>query len=231
MTRGCILNERRATASELASARRFIGPLQPPVVVAVAPLTRATPQRSPLLRPACLCDLPHCRLSRPVSSSQARPLLAADALCCVVLCCVVLSALLVSPRCVLSVRSFPRDDPSKAPHLTAFLGYKAGMSHILREVNKPGSKLHKRETVEAVTIIETPPLSVVGIVGYVETPRGLRTLTTVWTEHLSEEVKRRFYKNWSARKTHQQWQHGCERVRVCGQAAECGARSHGTHRS
>jgi large subunit ribosomal protein L3e len=34
------------------------------------------------------------------------------------------------------------------------------------------------------------------LVGYVETPRGLRTLTTVWAEHLSEEVKRRFYKNW-----------------------------------
>jgi len=94
------------------------------------------------------------------------------------------------------IRSFPKDDASKAPHLTAFLGYKAGMTHILREVNKPGSKLHKRETVEAVTIIETPPLSVVGIVGYVQTPRGLRTLTTVWTEHLSEAVKRRFYKNW-----------------------------------
>jgi large subunit ribosomal protein L3e len=37
---------------------------------------------------------------------------------------------------------------------------------------------------------------VVGVVGYVETPQGLRTLTTVWAEHLSEEVKRRFYKNW-----------------------------------
>src|SRR4051794_29756948 len=37
---------------------------------------------------------------------------------------------------------------------------------------------------------------VVGLVGYVETPRGLRTLTTVWAEHLSDEVKRRFYKNW-----------------------------------
>jgi len=37
---------------------------------------------------------------------------------------------------------------------------------------------------------------VVGIVGYVETPKGMRTLTTVWAEHLSEEVKRRFYKNW-----------------------------------
>lgn len=37
---------------------------------------------------------------------------------------------------------------------------------------------------------------VVGMVGYIETPRGLRSLTTVWAEHLSDEVKRRFYKNW-----------------------------------
>jgi len=36
----------------------------------------------------------------------------------------------------------------------------------------------------------------VGLVGYVETPRGLRTLTTVWASHLQESVKRRFYKNW-----------------------------------
>ena len=36
----------------------------------------------------------------------------------------------------------------------------------------------------------------VGLVGYVETPRGLRSLTTVWAEHLSDELKRRFYKNW-----------------------------------
>lgn len=94
------------------------------------------------------------------------------------------------------VRSFPRDDTKKPCHLTAFMGYKAGMTHILREVNKPGSKLHKRETVEPVTIIETPPMNVVGLVGYIETPRGLRTLTTVWAEHLNESVKRRFYKNW-----------------------------------
>ena len=56
--------------------------------------------------------------------------------------------------------------------------------------------MHKREVVEAVTVIETPPMIVVGVVGYVETPRGLRTLTTVWAAHLSDEIKRRFYKNW-----------------------------------
>jgi len=94
------------------------------------------------------------------------------------------------------VKSFPKDDQSKAPHLTAFMGYKAGMTHILRDVDKPGSKAHKKEVVEAVSILETPPIMVVGVVGYVETAQGMRALTTVWAEHLNDEVKRRFYKNW-----------------------------------
>jgi len=94
------------------------------------------------------------------------------------------------------IRSFPKDNPSQPPHLTAFMGYKAGMTHTLREVNRPGSKVHKKEIVEAVTIVETPPIVVVGVVGYVETANGLKALTTVWAQHLSEECKRRFYRNW-----------------------------------
>lgn len=94
------------------------------------------------------------------------------------------------------VKSFPKDVKSKPVSLTAFLGYKAGMTTIVRDLDRPGSKMHKREVVEAATIVDTPPLVVVGVVGYVETPRGLRSLTTVWAEHLSEEVRRRFYKNW-----------------------------------
>jgi large subunit ribosomal protein L3e len=70
------------------------------------------------------------------------------------------------------------------------------MTHILREVEKPGSKLHKKETVEPVTVLEAPPINIVGVVGYIETPRGLRALTTVWAQHLSREFKRRYYKNW-----------------------------------
>jgi len=93
-------------------------------------------------------------------------------------------------------KSFPKDDPKKPVHLTAFLGYKAGMTHVVREVDRPGSKVNKKEVVEAVTILETPPVVVVGVVGYIETPRGLRTFKTVWAEHLSEECRRRFYKNW-----------------------------------
>ncbi|KAK2098315.1 60S ribosomal protein L3 [Saguinus oedipus] len=94
------------------------------------------------------------------------------------------------------VKSFPKDDPSKPVHLTAFLGYKAGMTHIMQEVDRPGSKVNKKEVVEAVTIVEMPPMVVVGIVGYMETPRGLWTFKTVFAEHISNECKRRFYKNW-----------------------------------
>ena len=94
------------------------------------------------------------------------------------------------------VRSFPRDDASKECHFTAFMGFKAGMTHVLRYITRPNSKLHEKEVNQACTIIETPPMKVIGMVGYVETPRGLRALGTVWSQKLSEEVKRRFYKNW-----------------------------------
>ena len=94
------------------------------------------------------------------------------------------------------VRSFPKDDPSHPVHLTAFAGFKAGMTHVLREVERPGSKLHKKEVIECVTVIETPPMTVVGLVGYIETPRGLRALTTIWAQKLDKDTLRRFYKNW-----------------------------------
>merc|ERR1712112_202341 len=94
------------------------------------------------------------------------------------------------------VKAFPKDDPSKPCHLTAFISYKAGMTHVVREVDRPGSKTNKKEVVDAVTILETPPMIVIGCIGYIETPRGFRTLKTIFAEHISEECKRRFYKNW-----------------------------------
>jgi len=94
------------------------------------------------------------------------------------------------------IRSFPKDDATKKPHFTAFMTYKAGMTHIVRESDRPGSKIHKKEVCEPVTILEAPPMMCVGLVGYVETPRGMRALTSVWAGHLSEECKRRFYRTW-----------------------------------
>lgn len=70
------------------------------------------------------------------------------------------------------------------------------MTHIVREVNKPGSRLNKKEVVEAVTIIEVPKMVIVGVVGYIDTPRGLKKIKTVFAEHLDESVIRRFYKRY-----------------------------------
>merc|ERR1712133_233339 len=88
-------------------------------------------------------------------------------------------------------KSFPKDDASKPIHLTAFIGFKAGMTHVVREAEKPGSAINKKEVVEPVTIIETPALKVVGVTGYIK---------TVWAAHLSDEVKRRFYRRWYSSK-------------------------------
>merc|ERR1711997_919083 len=97
-------------------------------------------------------------------------------------------------------KSFPKDDPSKPIHLTAFVGFKAGMTHVVREAEKPGSAINKKEVVEPVTIIETPALKVVGVTGYIDTPDGPRSIKTVWAAHLSDEVRRRFYRNWFSSK-------------------------------
>ncbi|GJT96784.1 60S ribosomal protein L3-1 [Tanacetum coccineum] len=76
------------------------------------------------------------------------------------------------------VQDFPKDDPTKPCKLTAFFGYKAGMT-ISSE------RRHVR-----LSIIETPPTVVVGVVAYGKTPRGLRSLNTVYHQHLSKDVKR-----------------------------------------
>jgi large subunit ribosomal protein L3e len=70
------------------------------------------------------------------------------------------------------------------------------MTHVLRENIKPASRLHKKEIVEAVTIVECPAMVVIGVTGYIHTPRGLKKIKTLWAQHLDESVIRRFYKRY-----------------------------------
>lgn len=102
-----------------------------------------------------------------------------------------------SQRHRAKVKAFPKDSATADCHLTAFIGYKAGMTHVLRELTRPGSKAHKKQIVEAVTILETPPMVAVGFVGYQQTLRGMRAVGTVWAQNLGEEFIRRMYKNYS----------------------------------
>ena len=94
------------------------------------------------------------------------------------------------------IKSFPKDNPNIPCHFTASIAYKAGMTHVLREVNSPGSKLNHKDVVEAVTIVETPPIKIVGIVSYIKTARGMRSFKTIWSNDLSDSFRRNYYKNW-----------------------------------
>ena len=97
-----------------------------------------------------------------------------------------------------TIRSFPKDDPKDPVHLTAFVGYKAGMTHVSRYFEKrEGKKTIKKDVVDPVTVIECPPIKIVGVKGYIQTPRGLRALTTAWAQSIPQGVMRRFYKNYS----------------------------------
>lgn len=42
------------------------------------------------------------------------------------------------------VKAFPKDDPIKPVHLTAYIGYKAGMTHVVREADRPGSSKYQK---------------------------------------------------------------------------------------
>lgn len=94
------------------------------------------------------------------------------------------------------IRTFPKDNQNEKPHLTAFIGYKAGMTHTVIEMEKPGSVIHAKEIIMPATLIDTPPMKVIGMVGYIDTPKGKRALTTVWAAFIGDEARRRYYKSW-----------------------------------
>ncbi|MBW05011.1 60S ribosomal protein L3, partial [Eschrichtius robustus] len=98
------------------------------------------------------------------------------------------------------VKSFPKDDSSKPVHLTAFLGYKAGMTHIVREVDRPGSKVNKKEVVEAVTIVETPPMVIVGNVGYNWHKSKKKAFTKYCKKWQDVDVKKQLERDFSSMK-------------------------------
>jgi large subunit ribosomal protein L3e len=81
------------------------------------------------------------------------------------------------------------------------MGYKAGMTHCVKfQERREGKKIIKKDVVHATSVVECPPMKIIGLVGYIETPRGLRTLSTVWAAQIDQNVKRRFYKNWYSAK-------------------------------
>jgi large subunit ribosomal protein L3 len=64
--------------------------------------------------------------------------------------------------------------PGTEAKLLGFAGYKVGMTHVIAVENRPNATAKGDEVAMAATVIECPPLKVVGIRTYHETPNGLQ---------------------------------------------------------
>lgn len=90
-----------------------------------------------------------------------------------------------SPR-KRAVRQFPRisswpNGDSSEVKVQGFAGWKAGMTHILMKDNNPNSTSAGQEIRKAVTVVETPPMKVLAVRGYRNTPYGMQTAGEVWS--------------------------------------------------
>ena len=72
--------------------------------------------------------------------------------------------------------------PSESIRVQGFAGWKAGMTHVLVRDTNPSSTSAGQEVRRAVTVVETPPMRVLGVRGYSMDPYGLRTAGEVWCE-------------------------------------------------
>ncbi len=85
-------------------------------------------------------------------------------------------------RIVPRVKAWPEVE-SENPLPLAFLGYKAGMTHVYMIDDTPGSLTHGREIFMPVTIVETPPMIVAAVRVYGYDPnKGLYTLAEAWVQ-------------------------------------------------
>lgn len=90
-------------------------------------------------------------------------------------------------------RIFPRIRSwakKKDVKLLGFAGYKAGMTSVIFVDNRPKSPTKGEEIKKAVTILEVPPIKVVGIRLYSKDTYGLHPLAEFWAEKLDKELER-----------------------------------------
>jgi large subunit ribosomal protein L3 len=79
----------------------------------------------------------------------------------------------------------------KEAKLLGFAGYKAGMTHIIADDNRPNSKIKGKPINMAVTVIECPPLKAASVVLYKKTGYGLAVSSQIVSEKLDKELSKR----------------------------------------
>ena len=86
------------------------------------------------------------------------------------------------------VKSWPQIDE---PKLLGLAGYKVGMTHALVTDTDKNSPTNGMEVFTPVTVLEVPPVVVMGIRAYEKTSRGLKVITEVLADNLDEELSRK----------------------------------------
>ncbi|MEM3126761.1 MAG: 50S ribosomal protein L3 [Candidatus Woesearchaeota archaeon] len=72
-----------------------------------------------------------------------------------------------------------------------FAGYKASMCHIIYTDAKPNSMTNGEDIACPATIIECPPIKVVGIQFYKKTPYGLKTSSQLLSQNLDKRLAKK----------------------------------------
>jgi len=85
-------------------------------------------------------------------------------------------------------RSWP--EAAGEPKAQGFVGYKAGMTHIVMIDDQPNSLTEGMQITVPVTIIETPAVKVAAIRIYAHTPYGAKSVTDAWAKDLDENLSR-----------------------------------------
>ena len=86
------------------------------------------------------------------------------------------------------VSAYPASEKAK---VMGFAGYKTAMTHAILVDNRKTSLTSGQEISVPVTILECPPIKIVGFRAYKDTTNGLKILGEVWTKDLPKDLERK----------------------------------------
>jgi large subunit ribosomal protein L3 len=86
------------------------------------------------------------------------------------------------------IRSWAEESKTKP---LGFIGYKAGMTHLLVNDNRPKSSTKGEKISMPVTVIECPPMIIIGVSFYKKSLFGVQKSTSVLATKIPKEVSRK----------------------------------------
>ncbi len=93
-----------------------------------------------------------------------------------------------SRHSIARVRSWAEENKTKP---LGFIGYKAGMTHLIITDNHPKSLTKGEQVMIPSTIIDCPPMTVLGIAFYKKTLTGIQKVASILASKLAPEVSRK----------------------------------------